>query len=462
MIVNKQIRIWILFLTILPAVSSWAEIQIKLKAPKWEFLLDNQPWAAAEARLAPNETSFARSIQPLLAAQDHDGIRQAFAKRRIDNDSAALRLLRGQVLLSLNRYQAAELALKAALQAMPNLGSAHRSLSLVYMANKQYRAARQHLTLSIELGIADAQVYGQLAFVNLQLGHAASAVAGYQYALFMDADNDQWRQGLLYALIRSQAFDQAQALIAELLKSSPNNPDLWLQRGQLALKQQRPLQAIASMEAALKLGVKDAHNIATTAQLHIQSGSPRRAIELLAGDISTLVNADKIEVLDQIAAWLVFQQDWQQLDKLLHALKSAKSKLPAHYRSRFSVYRAQLALSGGGRLRNNSLASKQKSARKYLQTAIDSNPANGDALLTLATLLQSQNRSERAVLYYIRAEALPLFTQRALLGHAQLEIDRQNYSEALRLLRLVAKTSPNRGGVLANIQSLEHLVRSQG
>ena len=460
--VKQSIQVLILSLAILPAASTWADIAIKLQAPEWTFLLQNQPVGETQAQLTSGESSFARSIQPLLVAQDHAAIIQAFEKRDITRDSAALRLLRGQVLLSLKRYQAAEKALQAALEIMPDLASAHRSLSMVYTVKKQYPQARTHLTRSIELGVADAQVYGQLAFVNLQLGQAASALAGYQYALFLDADNDQWRQGLLYALIQSQAFDQAQALVDELLKNAPNNADLWLQRGQLALQQSRPQQAIASLETALKLGVKDADNIAITAQLHIQSGSPRRAVDLLSERFTTLVKAEKVDVLDQVAAWLAYQQDWHQLARLTRALNRSKAKLPARYQSRFAVYNAQLALSDDVGSGNKPSNKKQKFAHKYLQAAIKSDPANGEALLLLATLLRDQSRHERAVLYYVRAEALPLFKERALLGRAQLEIDRQNYREALRSLRAVAQASPHRSDVIANIQSLENLVRAQG
>ena len=455
----KRIQALILIMVFFPAVYSWADITINLKEPKWEFLFNNQPWESSDAQLAAAESSFARSLQPLLAIQNHKAIIEAFEKRNIDTDSAALRLLRGQVLLSLKRYNDAEQALQLALQTMPNLALAHRSLSMVYIQGKQYDQAQKHLTRSIELGVADAQVYGQLAFVNLQLGQAASAVAGYQYALFLQANNKQWRQGLLYALIQSQAFDQAQALVEEMLHSEPNNAGLWLQRGQIALKKKRSDQAIASMEVALQLDVKDADNIATTAQLHIQSGSPRRAVDLLEEHTNILVKAGKIDVLDQISAWLAFQQDWRQLDRLTRSLEYSKVKVPARYRSRFAVYQAQVSLSKTKTYKNKK---HQKMAYQNLRKAIDIDPSNGEALLTLATLLRDQNRSEPALLYYIRAEAIPTFKVRGLLGRAQLEIDRQNYSEALRLLHAVAKNDPGRSDVLANIQSLQHLVRSQG
>ncbi|MEJ2755371.1 MAG: tetratricopeptide repeat protein, partial [Gammaproteobacteria bacterium] len=425
------------------------EIDFKLTEPHWTFLLQNQPWGETEAQLDPSESRFARSIQPLLAAQRHAAVLQAFEKRPIDQDSAALRLLRGQVLLSLKRYDESEKALQDALLALPDLALAHRSLSAVYVLKKQYKQAQKHLVRSLELGVTDAQVYGQLAYVNVQLGQTSSAVAGYQYALLLEPNNTQWRQGLLYALIQSHAFDQAQALVEELLQADPKNANLWLQRGQLALNQKRTEQAIASLETAMHLGKKNTNTLVTAAQLHIQSGSARRAVDLLTGRMSTLIKAGKIDVIDQIAAWLVFQEEWQSLNQLLRALDRTQTSYPSNYASRFAFYRAQVALAN----------QKSQSARKYLLQAINSDASNGEALLALAKLWREQNRSEQAVMYYLRAEALPIFKERALLGRAQVEIDRQNYTEALRLLRVVAQANPRRRDVLSNIQSLENLVQ---
>ncbi len=437
-----------------PAYAS-ANVEVALKEPDWKFLLDNQPPGQTEARLEANESSFARQIQPLLAAQNYSAVLKAFEGRDIANDSAALRLMRGQVLLSLRRTADAEQALKAALTKMPDLAMAHRSLSMAYMLQKNYKAAREHLRRSIELGVADVQVYGQLAFINLQLGQPGSAVAGYQQALFLEPDNGQWQQGLLYALINSQAFDQAQALLEQMLDANPANADLWLQRGQIALRQQRPEQALASLEAAIQLGNVNVDNLALAAQLHIQNGSPKRAVELLASNMQRFVakaNGNRLDVVDQIGAWLAFQQDWNALDTLLRAVERYQGQMPAYQRAHFEVYRAQHALARGN----------GKQAHTSLERALAADPTNGEALLTLANTLGQQKRSERALLYYVRAEALPEFKERALLGHAQLEIDRKNYGEALRVLRQVVQNNPARGDVIGNIQLLENLVRNQG
>lgn len=432
-----------------------AAIEVKLQAPQWAFLLHNLPLGKTEAQLAPHESRFARMLQPLLAAQNHQAVLKAFSERNIDHDGAALRQLRGQILISLKRYKEAEHALQAALQLMPDLALAHRSLSMVYMIDQRYGEARKHLRRCIELGVGDAQVYGQLAYVNLQQGRSASALAGYQYALFLDPSNSQWQQGLLYALIDSQAFDQAQALLEEMLDKDTSNIALWLQRSQIAFKQDRRLQALSSLETALYLGDSSLENIVTAAQLHMQSGSTGRAVELLANNISRFArggDGGRIEALDQICAWLAAQQKWQELRKLMTSLGADQAEFPSTYRARFAVYQAQLALHSGDR----------KQAKTRLKNALTEDPSNGEALLTFANLLRDDQGFEQSLLYYVRAEALPAFKEQALLGRAQLEISRQNYREALRLLHQVVQLNPGRKDLLVNIQSLENLVRNQG
>jgi tetratricopeptide (TPR) repeat protein len=128
-----------------------------------------------------------------------------------------------------------------------------------------------------------------------------------------------------------------------------------------------------------------------------------------------------------------------------------KQDTSEYYRAKFLLYQAR-----------SQLAKKEtKKALRMLEQALKMDPNQGDALMTLAQVLRNQGRDERARMYYIRAEALPLFEERAQLSRAQLEIDRRNYPEALRLLRKVLVNNPQRADIIANIQSLESLIRNQ-
>ena len=466
---NAPLRVFVAAVS-LTAGSALASINVKLAEPKWEFLLEQVAVqdSQTQAQLASTESRFAARLQPLLAAQDHQAILNAFTERDIEQDSAALRQLRGQVLISLKQYAEAEKALTSALQLMPDLALAHRSLSMVYMVNKDYRKAQQHLTRTIELGVADAQVYGQLAFVNLQLHQGASAISGYQTALFLEPNSPQWQQGLLYALINAQSFSQAQALLDEMLQQQPTNADLWLQRGQIALKQGRSEQALSSLESALFYAHADAtsgsfgpENVITLAQLHVQVGSAQRAVDLLGTNLSGLLangsshqsetQGQAFTAIDQVCQWLVYNQRWEELAQLLNKITAKRSQISSYFASRFDVYTSKLALQKG----------QTQQAQKSLMSSVKADPANGEALLTLAKLMQSNKRPEQAVHYYVRAQGLTSYKERALLGHAQIEIDRQRYADALMLLRQVVQLNPARNDVRGNIRSLNNLVRNE-
>jgi len=428
-----------------------AQITVAMDDPQWTFLLKNNPGTQGTAELSRDEGEFFRNIQPLLSSGNYAGALAEFEKRNSNEDGAALHELRGQILLNLKRYNDAERALNKALELQPGLSVSHRALGMLHLMQKDYKNARRHLVKTIELGGGDAQTYGQLAYVNLQTGKPHTAVAGYQNALFLDADNTQWYQGLLYALIQSDDLTQAGSLVNEMLVDDPDNRKLWLQRAQIAMRAGDDIRALASMETALELGEKRADNIAMAAQLHMQQGSPDRAVELLASDLRKFVRSDNIDTVYQMAAWMASRDQWTPLARLLKAVDGAGKSIPAQERAGFLVLNAQMAMANR----------HYKTAHSKLNQAIDLSPAHGEALLTMARLQRQRNNLQSADMYYLRAEALDDYKARALQGRAQVEIDRKDYASALKLLRKLYKEEPGRQQVFENIQALERIVRNQ-
>lgn len=448
---NQSIRTLVL-LSVFFAATSWADVVIKLTEPNWQFLLESQPISPTTAQLDPNERPFAQIIQPLLNKQDFAAVALAFESRPLAADSAALLQLRGQVLLSLKRNAEAENALNAALVKMPNLALAHRSLSMLFMLNKNYEQARDHLTRSIELGVADAQLYGQLAFINLNNQRPAAAISGYQQALFLQPNNTQWQQGLLYAWLNSHNFDSAQRLVEDMIEQGEHaHPaELWLMRSQIALKRQQPEQALASLEIALQLEPNDSSNRLLAAKLHLQYGSMARSVELLQLSLDNkqqVPSQETWQTLGQMLPWLLNQERYDYAAILLKAAKGAE--IPASTEAYLDLYRGQLALN------KNELTL----ASGVLLDALRHDPLLAEALLTLAKVYQAQHKYQLAENYYVRASALPQVRQQALLAHAQLQIEQGQYQHALELLQQVLKIEPNRQDIQHNVRELQKLVR---
>ncbi len=435
------------------SLKATAAIDITLAETDWDFVIKTQFGEGKRGRVSRDESKFIQTIQPLLSQGKYQDVATAFEQLTISDPSASLLELKGQVLLNLKRYDEAEQALSTALKELPGLAAAHRSLSLVYLLTEKLDKAREHLVKSVELGAADAQLYGQLAYVNLQTGKPVSAISAYQNALMLEPENDQWYRGLLFALIESEALDQAQKLLDEMLLDEPANPQLWLQRSQIALKKSQHIKAISSLESALTLGEDALTNLISLAKLHITDGSARRATEILSQNMVAFLTdegRDGYQAVTSIASYLAAKQDWQNLQQLLQSAQQQTRTLSADQQAGLNVFQAKLALA----------QNKQKEATRLLRDVVKQLPNNGEALMSLAQLYRETKNTERAAMYYLRAEAVDGYAAQAMLGRAQLFINQRQYNEALTLLRKVYKSNPSRTDLLANIQSLENLLRN--
>ena len=156
-----------------------AEIVVELQAPDWHFVLRQSEYAEREVHMSVDDREFVRQIQSDLQAGKYSLVINAFNAREISTLSPRLKALYGQVLLNEEKYVLAEKVLLDALESIPSSPSVNRSLSMVYLMTGEQDIARKHLTRCVELGIQDAQIFGQLAYANLQLGKPMSAISAY-------------------------------------------------------------------------------------------------------------------------------------------------------------------------------------------------------------------------------------------------------------------------------------------
>lgn len=445
-----MIRIYSVLVLLLFSVSSAAtELEISLPAPTWEFDAASPPLREREAALAPEEHEIAALLRPLIRNGQYRDAIQLLEAEDSSSFSPAMHFLQAQLYLSVDDLEKAEAAYQATLARMPDFTRAHRGLGIVYMSRGEPDDARQHITRAIALGANDAQIYGQLSYINLESGNPWSAISGYRQAMFLEPENRQWQQGLLYALIAARDFVAARALLEQLLTEHRDDSSLWLQHSNLALNTGDDAAAIASLEVALRLGETTPANILAAARLHLQSGSMERGIQLLENSLQGN-NEPAPEALLQSLGWLIRQQEWQFSERLDTLLQKHRSIFNHSEESQFLAWSSELQLHQGN----------QEKAIALLDEAIALNPANGDALLQLAGLLEAANPA-RADSLYVRAGSLPEYRQRARLSQAQLAVDLGEYSKALSLLQEIRNTDPGLRHLNEHIASLQRIIALQ-
>ena len=438
-----------LLLSPLAKAANTMEIELTMGKPKFVLPQFHGEFMKRESTIAPHELEIAQQLQELL---DNDDKQAAIEQLSTFFDlelSAALLHLKGQVYFSLREYDLAEATFKTVLLRMPQMVRAHSDIGQLYLVKNDYKKAQEHFSKAIALGENSPTIYGQLGFLNLQLHNAHSAISMYQNALAIEPDNTQWQQGLLTALTQAKLYSSAISLSDEILKSHPNDQDLWLGRAFIFLRNGEDFKALASLESAILLGNKDANNLLAAAQLHLQLHSYDRATGLLEEYVKS--GKYNTQAFQQVLSWLNQNKRWEDSSKILNVLSKHGKSISPQENSQFLVQQA-LVFAG---------TNKASQAKQFFSKALSADPSNTTALISAADFYLKQKDYVQAEIFYTRAEAFDDVKKKALLGRAQVMIDIKDYETALTLLRSAYRLYPDLIDLKENIAILENTIQAK-
>ncbi|MEP4889122.1 MAG: tetratricopeptide repeat protein [Aliiglaciecola sp.] len=436
-------------------MTCWASFQSNLNAQpidlsKVPVVLPsiNTPFLQRETKITAQEYPIAQSLKPLLLNNDYAAALTILEQYQ-EAKSPALLLLEAQLWMQQNQWREAEAILKTVLQEMPELIRGHLALATVNQSLDKTQEAQKSLSQAMSLGASGATHFAQLGYLNMQNNDPQSAIAAYQQALMLAPENDDIRQGLLFAFVQSDQHAAARNLLSGMLDKHPENRQFWLQRANLAMHSGDKNTALSSIEVALRLGDNSKQARQMGMQLNIQSKNYKRALALslmmLQDQQLSFVETDKL------LHWLASQREWVYLNELLQGVSELVTEPANSKRSRLFYYQGLVAQ------KNQNLPL----AERLWIKGIKSDPGNGDALLALAKLKTNSAFFAEADLYYQRAETLDAVALPAKLGRAQLYIDQQDYGAALAMLQRTHSEYPHRHDLLKNIRILTNLVNSQ-
>ena len=394
--------------------------------------------------IATDEASLTRDSRQTRPPGERAGGNTTRAGNRLPPDviSASMLYVIGHTYFSLQRYRPAETAFRLALQAAPGHVRAHESLGILYLRTARYPDAHAQLSQAVQLGLNTALVHSALGVVDVRTRRYSAAATDFERALVLEPDDRNAQRGLLLALTETREHDKAEALVEQLLRNDPDDRDLWLSRARIALIADEHASALASLEAALRLGDDSVENRRACFELNMESGNVARGVELLRG----LRARDlPFALVEQALLWLANENDWDRFRELLVSVDRAA--LNRVEQSRLLTRRATLALRDGNR----------RGARSALQEALDLDPANPEALLALGQIYHTDRDYGRAELVLRRASDYSSVREDALVARAEVAIEQQNFDGALAHLRGIVDLNPARADLKRNIDLLQDL-----
>lgn len=335
----------------------------------------------------------------------------------------------------------------SALAKFPDFRRAQRNFAFALVRSGNYAEAIQPLTRTVSLGGGDGKVFGLLGFALLNQTRYASAEAAYQQALVFEPENLDFKLGLVKCSVATAKYDQALALLDELIAQAPERESLWTVHANVNIQKEQPAAAAISLEMLRRLGKATPRDMYLLGDLY------------LAQEIQDLAIAAYLEAIEKdggqspskalrAAQVLVSRGAFDPARKLFTAIRSAGTLQQADELKLLKLESKVAMLSGEG-----------AKAIQTLEQIIQKNPLDGEALLLAGDYYAKNDQREKAEFRYQTAASITATEADAYVKHAQMLVQSQKYSQAIELLRKAQKVRP-RDNVQRYLEKMEQVARA--
>lgn len=193
-----------------------------------------------------------------------------------DRDNAAL--LEAQRRLEARRPQEAKVILDELLSRNPQLADAYRLRAQAELALGRKTEARAAFLKALENGRFTGDVLGNLALLDRESKNLNAALTNARWLVVLAPEEPRWRDLLLELLLATGAESEAASLLAAELSARPEDPELQLRAGNIALAKGDFRRAAEALTLAYYLGRRDARLARTISDLHRQLGEASQSL----------------------------------------------------------------------------------------------------------------------------------------------------------------------------------------
>jgi len=416
----------------------------KEPAFKKAFLREFGADTSIEPPLNDVEKQQMEKLSAAMGDQPAESLR-ALAGVTTETSTAEFDFILGQLSLQTNQPPEKAVAhFESALKKFPNFRRAHFALGRTLVQQGNYARALSALARAMELGRADANLFGLLGYCHLALENAGSAESAYRMALVLQPSSGDWKMGLLRALLVQSKADEAIAMCNEMLGADPKKNELWMLQSNAFLIKKDYLRAATNLELVARNGAIPAADFMRLGDIYVNEQLHDAALSAYSRAMTAsppIGLNDAIRIVETLAVRGGLEQS---KDLLGSVRKSFATSLGDIDRRRLMKIDARVAVAegAGGKF------------VQILEEVVQLDPLDGDALMQLAQHYASSGEKERAILYYQRAAAVEAFEADASVKLAQLFAGTGKIDQAIPLLKRAQQIKP-RDGVAKYLEELE-------
>lgn len=403
-------------------------------------------FGASGVRAMAQSTPVPMVVEPTVSREESDLIGRVVAlsatnrpaaitlleEGRSTKSSAALDFTLGNLHFQGGTHDAAVKAYREALIKLPTFRAARVNLARLYLLGEKPEEALPVLREVATDGQADADTYLLLGHALLLTDALVSAETAYRQCLLLRPGDADALLGLARALLPQDRPQETLALARELLRRDPMRREWWGLQANALMAMDRPEEAARALESARRLDLADAEMLATLGDLHLNARRIEDAADLYRQSLAGIGTPPVDRTLRALEAFVSLRQA-EAAERLIESLTERKAELNATQRRALQRMMADVAL----------LGEDADTAMGLFNELLREDPLDGRTLLRLAGLHREAGRIEEAALALERAARLPDTQVDALIGNAQLEVQRQRYRRAQELLEAAQALDPS-------------------
>jgi cytochrome c-type biogenesis protein CcmH/NrfG len=282
----------------------------------------------------------------------------------------------------------------------------------------------------------------------LNQGRYASAEGAYQQALVFEPNNIDFKLGLVKCAVATAKYDQALALLDELVEQYPERDSLWTVQANVYIQKEQPEQASISLEMLRRLGKSNPQSLFLLGDLYMTQEIQDLALNAYLEAIEKDSGQNPSRAM-RAAQVLVSRGAYDHARKIFAKIREAGVALPEADELKLLKLESKVAMLSGEGAR----------AIATLEQIIQKNPLDGEALLLAGDYYAKNDQREKAEFRYQTAAGIEGSEADAYVKHAQLLVQSQKYPQAIELLRKAQKVRP-RDNVQRYLEKMEQLARA--
>lgn len=405
-----------------------------------------------EPRLTPEEQLLYREkIVPLLREDPLKAV-AALTDAAQPGASALFDFTLGNVQFQSEDLTNAIVNFEKALAKHPDFLRAQKNLAFALVRAGRYSDAIRPLARTASLGGADGKVFGLLGFAHMNESRWVSAEAAYKQALLYEPDNLDFKLGVVKAFIALSQYDAASAMLDELIQQFPDRDNLWALQANVYIQKEEPERAAVNLEMLRRLGKATPAQLLLLGDLYMAQEATTLALDAYVAGVAAGSGKNAGRAL-RAAEILIGRGAMKDARALVEGVRSsAGTELESADANRMLKLEARMAFAEGAG--DKAIAS--------LETLLERNPMDGEALLLAGDHYLRSGDRDRALIRYENAAKIEGFEAEGLVKQAQVQVQSQHYVQAVDLLRKAQKARP-RDTVQRYLERVEQLaLRSKG